>query len=109
MTHANDNHRPLHHSKLGELPLFASDREIAEAIVGKVNATRWLKDVLPTLEGKGFPPLDRLHLGRPVHLVMRFYERVWFGIEKGVPVATPDGEERLGQWKGARRTPRRVA
>lgn len=84
---------------LSKLPLFATDREIAIAIVGKERAAMWTKVVIPQLERKGFPCIDPLHDGRPVPLVMRFYQG-YFGITAWVRAAAPDGEERLGTWKG---------
>lgn len=83
-----------------KLPLFAPDRDIAVAIVGRGRADYWLKAVLPTLERRGFPSVDALHNGRPVPLVRKFYDG-YFGITAGFAMAKPDGEERLGlaQWK----------
>ena len=55
--------------------MFASDRAIAEAIVGKEAAPDWIKNRLPTLEtNAGFPKVDPFHGGRPVPLVRLFYE-----------------------------------
>jgi hypothetical protein len=82
---------------LDKLPLFATDLEIAVAIVGKQNASRWRRDVLPELERKGFPGYDHLHYGRPVPLVKQFYA-LYFGITAGITLAKPDGKEKLGQW-----------
>jgi hypothetical protein len=82
-----------------KLPLFATDRELAIAIVGKERAAMWAKVVIPQLERKGFPRIDQLHDGRPVPLVQRFYNG-YFGITAGFQAAAPDGEERLGMWKG---------
>jgi hypothetical protein len=84
------------------LPLFASDREIAIAVVGKEKASYYTKAVIPMLERQGFPLRDPLHDGRPVPLVMRFYERYW-GIASSAAVGRPDGEENLGLWTGRRR------
>ena len=81
-----------------KLPLFATDKELAIAIVGKERAAMWIKATIPALERKGFPRIDPLHDGRPVPLVQRFYDN-YFGITAGFNAATPDGEERLGTWK----------
>lgn len=83
---------------LAKLPLFATDREIAIAVVGKERAAMWTKVVIPQLERKGFPRIDPLHDGRPVLLVQRFYDG-YLGITAGFQVAAPDGEEKLGLWK----------
>ncbi|MBX5279156.1 hypothetical protein HJB90_30005 [Rhizobium sp. NLR10a] len=83
------------------LPLFATDRELAVAIVGKERAAMWIRAVIPQLERKGFPRVDPLHDGRPVPLVNLFYDG-YFGITAGFNAAAPDGEERLGLWKRPR-------
>jgi len=86
---------------LSQLPLFATDKELAIAVVGKERAAMWVKVVVPQLEKKGFPRIDPLHDGRPVPLVRRFYDGYW-GITAGFPIGVPDGEERLGTFKGRR-------
>lgn len=86
---------------LSALPLFATDKELAVAIVGKERAQMWIKAVIPQLERKGFPRIDPLHDGRPVPLVKRFYDG-YFGITAGFNVAAPDGKENLGVWKRRR-------
>ncbi len=87
-------------SQLDNLPLFASDLEIAEAIVGKKFAEEWAKTRLPTLATKpGFPPIDEFHNGRPVPLVKRFYEG-YLGL--GYPGAPP-GAANHAAWKSASR------
>ncbi|MBZ9874528.1 hypothetical protein LB542_27200 [Mesorhizobium sp. BR1-1-9] len=58
---------------LDRLPLFATDLEIAVAIVGKQHASHWKKMMLPALEAHGFPRFDHAHFGRSVHLVKLFY------------------------------------
>ncbi|MGZ9724272.1 hypothetical protein [Rhizobium miluonense] len=86
---------------LSKLPMFATDREIAIAIVGKERAAMFVKAVIPQFERKGFPKIDPLHDGRPVPLVRKFYDG-YFGITAGFNVAVPDGEENLGAWKPKR-------
>jgi hypothetical protein len=88
---ANDN---LPFKALDTLPLFASDKEIAVAIVGRGKAQYWLTGVLPTLERRGFPAEDPLHTGRAVPLVRKFYED-YFGITAGFAMAKPGGEEKI--------------
>jgi len=58
-------------SLLDKLPLFASDDEIAVAIVGKANATNWKRGALKAMEACGFPKVDALHGGRPVPLIKK--------------------------------------
>ncbi|MDW9483175.1 hypothetical protein GOB57_31650 [Sinorhizobium meliloti] len=88
---------------LSQLPLFATDQQLAVAIVGKDRASMWMKTVIPQLEKKGFPRIDPLHDGRPVPLVRKFYEG-YFGITAGFNAAAPDGKENLGMWKSRRRS-----
>ncbi len=97
---ANDNREAT--TSLSCLPLFATDKQLAVAIVGKERADMWIKTVIPQLERKGFPRVDPLHGGRPVPLVQKFYDG-YFGITAGFHAVAPDGEERLGEWKKSRR------
>jgi hypothetical protein len=87
---------------LSKLPLFATDREIATAVVGKERAAMYVKVVIPMLERQGFPKVDPLHDGRPVLLVRRFYEG-YLGITAGFRVASPDGKEDLSVWDRSKR------
>ncbi|WP_181172099.1 hypothetical protein [Mesorhizobium sp. B2-4-8] len=84
---------------LDKLPLFATDLQIAIAVVGKQNASRWKREVLPVLEPRGFPRWDPLHEGRPVPLVKQFYA-LYFGITHGFTLANPGGQEKV--WLGKR-------
>lgn len=90
--------RNVTNAALDRLPLFATDLEIATAIVGRARADYWRRAILPALEKSGFPSLDPLHKARPVPLVKQFFA-LYFGITAGITLAKPDGEERLGQWK----------
>lgn len=90
---------------LSQLPMFATDQQIAVAIVGKDRASMWVKAIIPQLEKKGFPRIDPLHDGRPVPLVRLFYDG-YFGITAGFSVAAPDGEENLGVWTRSKRRAR---
>ncbi|NTI92244.1 hypothetical protein G6L78_01230 [Agrobacterium rhizogenes] len=89
-------------SPLDSLPVFASDRAIAEALVGKKDAPKWLSERLPALERvPGFPKIDALHGGRPVPLIKLFYDN-YFALPangKGLP----DGKEDEGAWKKSKR------
>lgn len=102
MTRPHDNDNTPSCVELSGLPMFATDQQIAVAIVGKQRAAMWVKTVIPQLERKGFPRVDPLHDGRPVPLVKKFYDG-YFGITAGFAAASPDGEERLGEWKKSRR------
>ncbi|MEY9629907.1 hypothetical protein [Sinorhizobium fredii] len=87
---------------LSKLPLFATDQQLAMAIVGKERASMWVKAVIPQLERKGFPRIDPLHDGRPVPLVKKFYDG-YFGITARFSVAAPDGKENWEKWNSRRR------
>lgn len=91
---------------LDKLPLFATDKEIALAIVGKERAQMWIKSVVPILERKGLPRIDPLHDGRPVALVRKFYEG-YMGITAGFNAAAPDGQENLGLGNRKKRNERK--
>lgn len=85
---------------LSQLPMFATDQQLATAIVGKDRASMWIKTVVPQLEKKGFPRIDPLHDGRPVPLVRKFYDG-YFGITAGFAATAPDGEENWN-WRSKR-------
>jgi hypothetical protein len=86
------------------LPLFASDREIATALVGKARAAKWVEDSFPAIAARsGFPRVDSFHGGRAVPLVRLFYEG-YLGMTGVHPGWAPDGEERLGTYKTRKRT-----
>lgn len=87
--------------RLDDLPMFASDRQIAEAIVGKDKAEKWMRERLPTLASKpGFPPIDPVHEGRAVALVKLYYANYL-----NLPVdgrGVPDDRGREGEWSRSR-------
>jgi len=88
--------------RLDDLPMFATDRQIAEAIVGKDKAEKWMRERLPTLASKpGFPPIDPFHEGRAVALVKLFYANFLNLPADGRGL--PDDREREGEWKSSRR------
>ncbi|WP_180375635.1 hypothetical protein [Mesorhizobium sp. 8] len=95
----SNNNWTITNAALEKLPLFATDLEIAIAIVGKQNASRWKREVLPVLEHRGFPKFDALHGGRPVIKVAKFYESYMGATGPGIN-AVPDGEEKV--WIGKR-------
>lgn len=93
---------------LSQLSVFATDQEIATAVVGRTRAEHWRKNVLPILEARGFPRVDALHGGRSTLLVAKFYDG-YFGITAGFTNAQPDGEEDLGAWTRKRTRKRSAA
>ena len=90
---------------LDELPLFASDEEIAVAVVGPDRAAEFLTRMLPTLELDGFPKKDPFYGGRAVSLVKAFYEaKVGLRFAPPERVAVQDGPEDPSAWtRGSRR------
>ena len=91
---------------LANLPLFATDAEIATAIVGKNRAERWRKERLATLAAQpGFPPIDPFHNGRAVALVWKFYQHYLHLEERGNSGYAPPGRENRAAWKSSRKRP----
>lgn len=88
-------------SPFDRLPLFATDDEIAIAIVGKSRASAWKRGALRLLDGKGFPPVDVLHGGRPVPLIRKWYNQ-YLGIDKSY-IQAPDGPENSDVWDRSKR------
>jgi hypothetical protein len=90
-------------SPFDHLPLFATDLEIAEAIVGKERAAKWVKERMPALvKVPGWPEVDEFHGGRPVPLVRLFYNN-WMGMPTGGAIGLPRGRERPEAWGKSRR------
>lgn len=95
----NDNKLPFR--SLDALPLFATDKEIAIAVVGAKRATEWLRASFPKLAAqRDFPPIDAMHGGRATVKVAKFYE-TYIGAT-GV-MAMQDGIDKVGTWNGSKR------
>lgn len=105
---ANDNEKLI--TSLSALPLFATDQQLAVALVGKARAALWLKRTLPILEARGFPRIDALHEGRPVPLVKRYYDN-YLGANASyvsTGASTPENPESWTAGPRTRRSKRRV-
>jgi hypothetical protein len=90
-------------TKLDNLPMFANDNEIAEAIVGKKAAKEFVTKMLPSLERlPGFPVVDSFHGGRPVILVRMFYEK-YLRLPDAPIVSNAASVEDPTAWKKSRR------
>lgn len=89
-------------SALSKLPLFATDDEIAIAIVGKQRASSWKRGALRLLEARGFPQIDHLHGGRPVPLIEKWYRRYLALDENYIQASPPPGQEHLELWRPKR-------
>jgi hypothetical protein len=87
---------------LDDLPLFATDEQIAIAIVGEDRAGEWTSHALPMLEAKGFPQIDIMHQGRPIPLVKKWYDH-YLGVKDGYSYGDVDAEESKGEWKNRSR------
>lgn len=105
---ADNDNEPF--KALDGLPLFATDQQIAVALVGKARAALWLKRTLPILEGRGFPRIDALHEGRPIPLVKRYYDNYLGANASYVSTGarTPENPEGWNESPRTRRLKRRV-
>lgn len=101
MTPSNDNTPQF--KALDNLPLFATDAELAVAIVGTRRAKQWLRDGFPVLATRpGFPSVDVFHGGRSVALVRRYYES-YLGITHQPTAVTAGRGEDWSQWSKKKR------
>lgn len=84
-----------------DLPLFAADRDIAEAVVGPDEADKraWCASVA-TLEAHGFPRQTRLYGKRYTPAVRAFYDRE-YGPAGRAPADSGSREEPAG-WTSPR-------
>jgi hypothetical protein len=83
---------------LSKLPLFATDDELAVAIVGRKRASDWKRGALRVLEARGFPRVDPLHGGRPVPLVRKWFD-LYLGVHRSyVQTTQEDAQENLDIW-----------
>jgi hypothetical protein len=81
--------------KLDDLPLFADDKQLAEAIFGKTRATAWDAFVVH-YDGRGLPPLDAFTNQRYVPAVRQFLDAI-YGVHGAAPFPARDGPEQ-DQW-----------
>lgn len=94
------NNWTITNAALEKLPLFATDRELAIAIVGPKRASEWLRTHFPTISAKqGFPRVDAFHGGRPVIKVAKFYETYFGATGPGINAA-PHVQDKV--WIGRR-------
>ena len=85
------------------LPLFASDREIAEAVVGRDREkVEGLLSSIPRLEACGFPKPTPGY-GRYVPAVKDFYDRVHLSRTAPLP-PDPANRPKDGPWRPERKT-----
>jgi hypothetical protein len=91
--------------RLDQLPLFATDAELAGAILGDRRA-HWPK-IATLLETKGLPKVNLLMGGRYVPAVKQFFDAD-NGVLEAVLPSAPDGVEDLSAWKSPRGRTRRA-
>ncbi|RZM99942.1 hypothetical protein CWO91_34795 [Bradyrhizobium genosp. SA-3] len=85
---------------LEQLPLFADERSLSEAILGPGTYTAW-RAIVPLLERRGFPKIDGLMGGRYTRAIRAFFDRE-YGIGGVTQVLSPDGPAELGAWSRER-------
>lgn len=88
-----------------DLPLFAADRDIAEAVVGpdEDDKRAWCSSV-GSLEACGFPLPTKLYGKRYTPAVRAFYDRQYGPV--GRPPADSGAREEPAEWTGRRSRPR---
>ncbi|BEV44743.1 hypothetical protein [Afipia carboxidovorans] len=82
---------------LEDLPLFATEEQLASAIMGTGSLVAW-KNVVAKLEADGFPRIDGLHGGRYVPAVKRFYDDLYGVRPDRRPPPEPDRPAEIGKW-----------
>jgi len=95
-----DERRGREHVTLDRLPLFADERSLSEAVLGRGKYTHW-RAVVPLLEARGFPKIDGLMGGRYAPAVKAFFDRE-YRLSDVRPVALRDGPEDWSEWKKKR-------
>ena len=90
---------------LDALPIFATDAELAVALLGKGRAKAWA-DLVPLYERKGLPKIDPLTGGRYVPAVRRFFDEQ-NGVSSAPPLRAPDGIEEPGKFSERKQRARR--
>ena len=97
-------------SKLDELPLFATDDQIAVALVGRKHAAAWIERTVPALQRvmSGFPHIDPLHDGRPVPVLKVLYASYLHLPGANFVVGPAGGKEDPSAWKKSRRPAKTV-
>ncbi|RXG95266.1 hypothetical protein EAS61_19105 [Bradyrhizobium zhanjiangense] len=88
---------------LEQLPLFADERSLSEAILGPGTYTAW-RAIVPLLERRGFPKIDGLMGGRYTRAVRAFFDRE-YRIHGATQVSAPHQPANLGAAHGRKRRP----
>lgn len=83
---------------LEQLPLFADERSLSEAVLGRGMYSHW-RAVVTLLEGRGFPKIDGLMGGRYTRAVRAFFDRE-YRVHGDTQISEPDQPADLGAlWK----------
>lgn len=69
-----DGHRSRRAAILDQLPLFADEKSLSEAIMGRGRYAEW-RAIVPLLEHRGLPKIDALMGGRYWPAVKAFFDR----------------------------------
>lgn len=94
--HPRDTAKRERQVTFADLPLFASERDIANALMGPGRYSTW-RAIAPLLERRGLPTIDGLMGGRYTPAIRAFFDR-----EYGDPRPGGDVPPR-GRWTGAAR------
>jgi hypothetical protein len=93
---------PARFRNLDNLPAFASDDDLATALMG-TGKTTVFRGIVPLLEARGFPKVDGLMGGRYVPAVQAFFDRE-YRVHGGEQISKPHSPAKLGASHGLRRT-----
>ena len=86
---------------LKELPLFADEQSLSEAILGPGKYSHW-RAVVALLERRGFPTIDGLMGGRYCPAVKAFFDGE-YDVQGASQVSAPHTPAALGTWKSKTR------
>lgn len=82
---------------LEQLPMFASEEALSNALMGPGKTAEW-RQIVPLLERRGFPTIDGLMGGRYTRAVKAFFDRE-YGVHGAGQVSAPHAPAELGSWK----------
>ena len=101
--HPRDTGKRERQVTFADLPLFASERDIANALMGPGRYSTW-RAIAPLLERRGLPTIDGLMGGRYTPAIRAFFDRE-YGIHGQAAMChrPVDGPERLGSYQGRAR------
>jgi hypothetical protein len=89
------------HVTLDQLPLFADELSLSEAVLGRGKYTHW-RAVVPLLERRGFPKIDGLMGGRYTPALRAFFDRE-YRVHGEAQFSKPHSPAKLGTYSGRRK------